>query len=154
MTTGLRGAPPTGSSARSFYAGVFIMSACTLILQVVQTRILSVVAWYHLAFFVISMAMFGLTAGAVWVYLMRDRFSEQTLSDDLAYVGAAFSAATFGTLLLQMTLAPVLAFNATAVVIWVLLALCMAVPFFFSGVFMSLALTRSPSRSAVSMALI
>jgi len=66
------------------------------------------------------------------------------LSDDLAYVGAAFSAATFGTLLLQMTLAPVLAFNATAVVIWVLLALCMAVPFFFSGVFMSLALTRSP----------
>ena len=85
---------------------------------------------------------------------MRDRFSEQTLSDDLAYVGAAFSAATFGTLLLQMTLAPVLAFNATAVVIWVLLALCMAVPFFFSGVFMSLALTRSPSRSAVSMALI
>ena len=58
MTTGLRGAPPTGSSARSFYAGVFIMSACTLILQVVQTRILSVVAWYHLAFFVISMAMF------------------------------------------------------------------------------------------------
>jgi hypothetical protein len=144
MTTGLRGAPPTGSSARFFYAGVFIMSACTLILQVVQTRILSVVAWYHLAFFVISMAMFGLTAGAVWVYLMRDRFSEQTLSDDLAYVGAAFSAATFGTLLLQMTLAPVLAFNATAVVIWVLLALCMAVPFFFSGVFMSLALTRSP----------
>jgi spermidine synthase len=120
------------------------MSACTLILQVVQTRILSVVAWYHLAFFVISMAMFGLTAGAVWVYLMRDRFSERTLSDDLAYVGAAFSFATFGSLLVQMTLAPVLAFNATAVVIWVLLALCMAIPFFFSGVFMSLALTRSP----------
>jgi spermidine synthase len=144
MTTGLRGALPARSSARFFYTGVFLMSACTLILQVVQTRILSVVAWYHLAFFVISMAMFGLTAGAVWVYLMRDRFSERTLSDDLAYVGAAFSAATFGSLLLQMTLAPVLAFNATAVVIWVLLALCMAVPFFFSGVFMSLALTRSP----------
>src|SRR5688572_437676 len=137
---------PTPSEARFFYAGVFLMAANTLILQVVQTRILSVVAWYHLAFFVISMAMFGLTAGAVWVYLMRDRFSERTLSDDLAYVGAGFSAATFGSLLLQMTLAPVLAFNATALVIWVLLALCMAVPFFFSGVFMSLALTRSPFR--------
>ena len=143
-TTGLGGQSLSRSNARSFYAGVFIMSACTLILQVVQTRILSVVAWYHLAFFVISMAMFGLTAGAVWVYLMGDRFSERTLSDDLAYVGAGFSAATFGTLLLQMTLAPVLAFNATAVVIWLLLALCMAIPFFFSGVFMSLALTRSP----------
>ena len=29
----------------------------------VQTRILSVVAWYHLAFFAISMTMFGLTVG-------------------------------------------------------------------------------------------
>lgn len=141
--TGLR-AEPAHSKAGYFYAAVFLMSANTLILQVVQTRILSVVAWYHLAFFVISMAMFGLTAGAVWVYLMRDRFSERTLSSDLSYVGAAFSVATFGSLLLQMTLAPVLAFNATTIVIWILLALCMAVPFFFSGVFMSLVLTRSP----------
>src|SRR5688572_662281 len=141
---GFRREPPTPAQTRFFYAGVFLMAANTLILQVVQTRILSVVAWYHLAFFVISMAMFGLTAGAVWVYLQRDRFSEQTLSHDLAYCGAAFSAATFGSLLVQMTLAPVLALNATALVIWVLLALCMAMPFFLSGIFMSLALTRSP----------
>ena len=43
-------------------------------------RILSVMAWYHLAFFAISMAMFGLTAGAVWLYLRRDRFTDKTLS--------------------------------------------------------------------------
>ena len=29
---------------------------------VIETRIISVVSWYHLAFFVISIAMFGLTA--------------------------------------------------------------------------------------------
>jgi len=52
-----------------FYAGLFLVTACTLMMQLVQTRILSVVAWYHLAFFAISMAMFGLTAGAIWVYL-------------------------------------------------------------------------------------
>ena len=38
-------------------------------LQIVETRIISVTSWYHLAFFVISIATFGLTAGAVWVYL-------------------------------------------------------------------------------------
>ena len=53
----------------SFYAGVFLISGSTLMLEIIQTRILSVVVWYHLAFFVISLAMFGLTAGAVWVYL-------------------------------------------------------------------------------------
>ena len=59
-------------------------------LQLVQTRILSVVSWYHLAFFIISIAMFGLTAGAVWVYMRRDRFTEATLSHDLAYFTSAF----------------------------------------------------------------
>jgi len=68
-----------------FYAGLFLITACTLMLQVIQTRILSVVAWYHLAFFASSMAMFGLTLGAVWVYLRGDRFTEQTLSYDLSY---------------------------------------------------------------------
>src|SRR5881296_3416980 len=127
-----RGASPSRSNPGFFYTGVFLVSANTLILQIVQTRVLSVVAWYHLAFFVISMAMFGLTAGAVWVYLKRERFSERTLSSDLAYFSAAFSAATLFALLLQMTLAPVLAFTATAILIWTLLAVSMAVPFFFS----------------------
>ncbi|MPZ42453.1 MAG: hypothetical protein GEV05_03445, partial [Betaproteobacteria bacterium] len=37
-----------------FYAGLFIVAAVGLMLQLIQTRILSVVGWYHLAFFVIS----------------------------------------------------------------------------------------------------
>lgn len=68
-----------------FYTGVFTVSSSILMLEIVQTRILSVVVWYHLAFLVISLGMFGLTAGAVWVYLRRARFSEKTLSYDLAY---------------------------------------------------------------------
>src|SRR5215470_19504254 len=102
----VRGEPPTRSEAGFFYVSVFLMSANTLILQVVQTRILSVVAWYHLAFFVISMAMFGLTAGAVWVYLRRERFTEKTLSYDLSCYSAAFAVATGLCLMIQMTLAP------------------------------------------------
>ena len=52
-----------------FYCGVFLVTASGLMLQIVQTRILSVVLWYYLAFLVISIAMFGITAGTVWVYL-------------------------------------------------------------------------------------
>ena len=69
----------------ALYIGVFLVSLAALMLQIIQTRILSVVVWYHLAFLVISLAMFGLTAGAVWVYLRRDRFTEKTLSYDLCY---------------------------------------------------------------------
>ena len=71
-----------------FYTGVFLISCSTLMLEIIQTRILSVVVWYHLAFFVISLAMFGLTAGAVWVYLNHVRFTEKTLSYDLSYFSA------------------------------------------------------------------
>ncbi|MET0503676.1 MAG: hypothetical protein ABW172_19315 [Candidatus Binatia bacterium] len=129
-----------------FYLGVFLVSGSTLVLQIVQTRILSVVAWYHLAFFVISLAMFGLTAGAVWVYLRRDRFTERTLSYDLAYFSGLFALATAVGLAVQMTLAPVISAALTTVWIWTELAICLSIPFFFSGVVVSLALTRSPFR--------
>jgi hypothetical protein len=76
-----------------FYAGVFLVTAATLMLQVIETRILSVVSWYHLAFFVISVVMFVLTSGAVWVYLRGDRFTSATLSWDLAYFSAALAVA-------------------------------------------------------------
>lgn len=54
-----------------FFAGVFLTCLSTLMLQIIETRLLSVVAHYHLAFFSISMAMFGMTAGAVFVYYRR-----------------------------------------------------------------------------------
>jgi hypothetical protein len=135
---------PSSKQRNSYYAGMFCITAATLILQIIQTRILSVVLWYYLAFFVISMAMFGLTLGAVYVYLRGDRYSEQTLSDDLAKLCAAFALSTAVALVIQMTLTPVTGVSVTSLVIWVELAACLFVPFFFSGAAVSLALTRSP----------
>src|SRR5262245_55334556 len=89
-----------------FYAGLFLITACTLMLQVIQTRILSVVGWYYLAFFAISMAMFGLTAGAVWVYHRGPRYTATRLSYDLSYHSTAFAMATGLCLAIQMTLVP------------------------------------------------
>jgi SAM-dependent methyltransferase len=115
-------------------------------LEIIQTRILSVVVWYHLAFFVISLAMFGLTAGAVWVYLRGVRFTEKTLSYDLSYFSTLFALASAICLAVQMTLAPIITRLVATVWIWAELAICLSIPFFYSGVVISLALTRSPFR--------
>jgi hypothetical protein len=34
-----------------FLLGLFLICMCVLMLQIIETRILSVVSWYHLAFF-------------------------------------------------------------------------------------------------------
>jgi hypothetical protein len=121
-------------SQSHFYAGLFLITACTLMLQVIQTRILSVVAWYHLAFFAISMAMFGLTVGAVWVYLRRDRFIEKTLSYDLSYFSTAFALSTLFCLIVQMSLTPVITRSMTSILTWAEVApyVCQS-PFFSRG---------------------
>jgi len=127
-----------------FYAGLFCITMATLMLQIIQTRILSVVLWYYLVFFVISSAMFGLTVGAVWVYVQKERFSPRTLSDDLSRYSVLFAISVAACLVLQTTLAPVNIPTATTVVIWLELVATVTIPFVFSGIVVSLALTRSP----------
>jgi hypothetical protein len=116
-------------------------------LQLTQTRILSVVAWYYLAFFAISMAMFGLTAGAIWVYLKREAFGEEYLTHNLSYYSSVFAISVVVSFGLQMTLAiqsPGVYTTLGNIWTWFELSVAIAIPFFFSGVVVSLALTRSP----------
>ena len=120
------------------------MTAATLMLQIIETRIISVTSWYHLAFFVISIAMFGLTAGAVFVYLRKERFRPERLSYDLAVATLAFALTTDLAIVVQLTLVTGASPSLTSLVAWAEFALCLALPFFFSGVVVSLALTRSP----------
>src|ERR1700733_11152340 len=133
----------TGRRVR-FYMALGLVAAATLMLQIIETRIISVVSWYHLAFFVISCAMFGLTAGAVFVYLRRDRFRPERLSYDLTVATLAFALTTNLAILVQLTLVTGASPSLTSLVAWAEFALCLAVPFFFAGVVVSLALTRSP----------
>ena len=121
-----------------------LVAAATLMLQIIETRIISVISWYHLAFFVISIAMFGLTAGAVFVSLRRDRFRPEQLSYDLTAATLAFALTTNLAILVQLTLVTGASPSLTSFVAWAEFALCLAVPFFFAGVVVSLALTRSP----------
>ncbi|HEX6737545.1 MAG TPA: hypothetical protein VF310_04715, partial [Vicinamibacteria bacterium] len=100
---------------RPFYLGLGLTTAATLALEIVQTRVLSVVAWYHLAFFVISVALFGLTAGALLVRLRPQRFA---FDEGRGLARYAFWAAAAVPLayLDQIVLAPEMVFSLASVV--------------------------------------
>src|SRR5512147_701115 len=85
-------APEQRGSALT-YAGIFVLALATLMLEVLLTRITSVMAWYHLAFFVISLAMLGLTAGAVLVFLRPHSFPDARIDERMAQASVAFAVA-------------------------------------------------------------
>lgn len=136
----------TTSSPRKtpFLGGVFLISFSSLLFQILQTRIMSVISWYYLAFFAISVAMLGMTVGAVWVYLWSDRFQSAQLAVSLSDFAllTAFSMPASMVLVFCLITSP--AMSLTTVVAWALLLITMAAPYVFAGVVVSLALTRSP----------
>src|SRR3954467_6680085 len=63
-----------------FHAGLFLTTLSLLNLELLLTRIFSVTMWYHFAFMAISLAMFGLAAGAVLVELLPKKSANETLA--------------------------------------------------------------------------
>ena len=47
------------------YASLFLVALATLMYEVLLTRIFSVTLYYHFAFVAVSVALFGMTLGAV-----------------------------------------------------------------------------------------
>src|SRR5262252_5116325 len=127
-----------------FLVGVLLVACAGLVFQIAQTRILSVLAWYHLAFFAISVAMLGMTVGAVWVHLRLAWFERKGLVVTLTDFSLASAVAMPLSLAVQFSLITTLTPTLTTVVSWTLLLAAMAVPYVFAGVVVSLALTRSP----------
>jgi hypothetical protein len=129
-----------------FLAGVFLIACSALVFQIVQTRILSVIAWYYLAFFAISVAMLGMTVGAVWVYLRSARHAPERLATTISDFALAAAVAMPASLMVQLSLITSITVSLTTFVSWALLMAAMAVPYVFAGVALTLALTRSPFR--------
>src|SRR5204863_4729383 len=100
-----------------FYSGVACICGCVTMLQIIETRLLSVMSHYYLAFLSISMAMFGMTAGAVWVYFQSEQFARESLPRNLARFAFWFSGSIFASLLLQVSHAPVQVASATMLVL-------------------------------------
>lgn len=65
------------------YAGLFLVCACMLISEILLTRVFSVCLWYHFAFFVISIAMFGLGLGGLYAQLFPGMLKIRSLTETL-----------------------------------------------------------------------
>ncbi|MEK7283770.1 MAG: hypothetical protein AAB249_08160, partial [Acidobacteriota bacterium] len=126
------------------FAGLFLVTLATLLDEILLTRIFSVATWYHFAFLAISVAMFGMTVGAIAVYVFRKAFSEEKTRRHLALAALLFGVSLALGFLAQIRIPFSTDLSPGALAGNAAIFLLSAVPFGFSGVCVCLALTRFP----------
>ena len=127
------------------YLGLGLTMLATLLVEIVDSRLLSVVTWYHLSFVAISVAMLGAAAGAVAVFVSPERFPEAAGSRQLAQWAGRFALAIPVSHLLSLAIPMPDGQHWTAMDL-VVLTLSLAVvtaPFACGGIVTTLALTRT-----------
>lgn len=120
------------------YLGLFLVTLATLQLEILLTRIFSATLWYHFAFMALSIAMFGMTAGAMVVYLRPDWFPADKLDRRLGTCSLLFAFSTVAALLIHLWL------PFEGITFQLLTFLAVTIPFTWSGICVSLILTRFP----------
>src|SRR4026209_624036 len=116
----------------------------TLMFEILLTRIFSVTLWAHLAFVAVSIAMFGMTVGAVLVYLLPAWFSNRRTRANLALSCAAFGLTAVWSLDLHLRFAIDPSTIASPLSQLSLAYSLIAVPFVFSGIAISMLLAQFP----------
>ena len=121
-------------------------SAALLMTELALTRIFSVTMFYHFAFLAISIALFGLSASGVFVYLMRARWAARDTSELLCIAALAHMSATVVALALLVRIPVTLSYSPENVVRMLAIYLLAAAPFFTGGAVLSLAFARLTAR--------
>lgn len=133
----------TSRDAFAFLSGVFLLCMSVLMIQIIQTRILSVMSLYYMAFFSISMAMLGLTGGALIVYYKLDNVNPGNVNAFLSRISTAFALCIAACFALELA-SPLPSLEwATYIVVWLKAIALLAAPFTIGGIAVSLVLTRS-----------
>jgi predicted membrane-bound spermidine synthase len=141
-------AESTATATHRTYAGLFLISLATLMYQNLLSRVFSMTMWYHFAFMAISIAMFGMTIGALLIYLLPRYFPPERAKYQLALTALGFAISTVISFITHLSLP----FNTQDNVLYtipgiytiVLTYIVISIPFVFSGMCVSLTLTRFP----------
>ncbi|MBI4426132.1 MAG: hypothetical protein HY567_01000 [Candidatus Kerfeldbacteria bacterium] len=126
---------------RSTYVGVFLVTLATLMYELLLTRLFSVVLWYHFAFMAVSLALFGMTLGAILVYLQPQRFRQERTIQGLVQSAMWFGLSVAASLVFFVWPPPV---QSNSIIYLFVAFTVTAVPFVCSGICVTLALTRFP----------
>ena len=106
------------------------------------TRIFSVTMYYHFAFMAISIALFGLSASGVYVFLMRERWRGIPAERLLTAHSFAYAAVTVIALTALVKMRVSLTYTPLHVAMMTAMYLLSAAPFFTGGAAISLAISR------------
>jgi hypothetical protein len=132
---------------RSVFAGIFAVSAATLLFQVTFVRIFSVSIWYHFAFLVVSVALFGIGASGVVLSFVKPGPREERYR---AVAPACFSISALIAYLLTNAI-PFSPFRILQepkqLFYFFVYDLLIMAPFFFSGAAVALILRAFPARA-------
>ena len=112
--------------------------------EILLTRIFSVTLLYHFAFVALSLAMFGMTVGALIVYLAPRWFPPDRIHQRLAAAAVAFPVTIVAGFLVQLSIPLPFETSVAAAGAIVLTCVVIAIPFIASGIAVCLALTGFP----------
>ena len=117
-------------------------------LEVLDTRLLSVLTWYHLSFLAVSVAMLGMAAGAVFVFVGGEWFSEARAPRLLAASSIALAVALPVSHIANLVIPfPAVRGGSPADIAGLAMStLALTIPFVVSGVVVTIALTRTGGR--------
>jgi hypothetical protein len=137
---------PVAAPRRTTLAGVALMSAALLMTELALTRIFSVTMYYHFAFLAISIALFGLSASGVYVFVARRWLLSGPPERLLAVHALAFSLVTVVSLWLLVRLRVGLNYSPENLRLMLAIYSLAALPFFAGGAVVSLAISRYARR--------
>jgi hypothetical protein len=132
---------PTRPPVTGLAAGLFCVTLATLLVEILDSRLLSVLAWYHLSFLAVSVAMLGMAAGAVLVFVAGPRAAPSRLAG--ATAAFAVSVAVSHLLNLAIPFPPVRAVLPPDIAALALSVAALTLPFVLSGIVVTMALTRT-----------
>ena len=123
---------------------MFLIAGLVMSLQIVQSRIFSVTSWYHLSFLVISMAMFGLTLGALKVYRSDEKTQREQYGSIAKKHSISFAAFIIVGLIVQLFI-PIISNSALRTIASLpVTAIATSAAYYHAGIVITIALTRAP----------
>ena len=139
---------PSSESAtvatRGTALGILFTALSTLMYEILLTRIFSVTMWYHFAFVAISIAMFGMTVGALIVFLRPAWFPAASTKRQLAWLSWLFPIVILLSFLTQLSIPFRVHPSVVAAYAIGLTYTVITLPFIISGIVICLVLTRFP----------
>jgi SAM-dependent methyltransferase len=131
--------------AGRYYFAIFVLASATLSYQILITRFFSVMLYYHFAFAAISLAMLGLTRGAMEVYNDPVRYATDRVAVEFARHAAWFALTGVGAMIVFLCV-PLVTPEPYVRVVLAVTTVAFVRPFTESGVCITLLLTRLPQR--------